>query len=102
MTGSSAAAAAAGSFSSPRFSATPLEHLVRVHPVRTSHQRHTRTGLKGQLRNPPLLRRRSEPARAAPGSCFLLINHDDIVVLKPELMPEGNSGRLQMKRTKES
>jgi hypothetical protein len=101
MTGSSPAGAA-GSSSSPRFSATPLEHLVRVHTVGTSNQRHTRTRLKCKLRNPPLLRRRSEPARAAPGSCFLLINHEHIVALKPELMPEGNLGRLQMKRTKES
>jgi hypothetical protein len=43
-------------------SPTPLEHLVRVHTVSTSHQRNTRTGLQCQLRNPPLLRHRSPPA----------------------------------------
>ena len=29
-------------------------------------------------------------------SRFLLITHDDIVVLKPDVMPEGNSGRLRL------
>ena len=73
---------------------TPLEYLVRVHTVSTSHQRNTRTGLQCQLRYPPLLRHRSPSARPTPSSHFLLITHDDIVVLKPEVMPEGNSGRL--------
>ena len=52
--------------------AAPLEHLVRVHTVRTSHQRHTRAGLECQLCNPPLLRHRPPPAtgrRPVPTSC---------------------------------
>ena len=74
--------------------ATPLENLVRVHTVRTSHQCHTGTGFKRQFRYLPLLRHRSKSAWAAPSYRSLLINHDDIVALKPEVMPEGNSGRL--------
>ncbi len=71
---------------------TPLEHLVRVHTVRTSHQRHTRTGLKGQLRNPPLLRYGPPPADRSYPTCFLCNTHDGIVRLPPNPTPEGNSG----------
>jgi hypothetical protein len=74
----------------------PLEHLVRVHTVSTSHQRNTRTGLQCQLRNPPLLRHRPESARAATRPRFHPINHDDILALKPDTMPEGKTGRLRV------
>ncbi|MGB6745586.1 MAG: hypothetical protein WBE38_18205, partial [Terracidiphilus sp.] len=60
----------------------------------TSHQRNTRTRLESQFRNPPLLRDRSEPAWAATRSHFHPINHDNIVVLKAQVMPEGKTGRL--------
>jgi hypothetical protein len=78
----------------PFQSATPLEYLVRVHTVSASHQRNTRTRLECQFRDPPLLRHRSEPARAPNSPRFLFISHDGIVVLKPQVMPEGRSGRL--------
>jgi hypothetical protein len=58
------------------------------------HECHTRTRLQGQLRNVPLLRQ-SSPSANRPWSTYLpLITHDDIVVLKPGVMPEGDSGRL--------
>jgi hypothetical protein len=37
---------------------------------------------------------RQHAIESATGPRFHPINHDDIVVLKPEVMPEGNSGRL--------
>ena len=73
---------------------TPLEYLVRVHTVSPCHESHTRTRLQGQLRNPPLLRHRSPSANRPCRTYLTIITHDDIVVLKPAVMPEGNSGRL--------
>jgi hypothetical protein len=95
-TGRSDVDAAEGSLSSPRFRARRHLNTWFVHTVSTSHQRNTRTGLKCQLCNPPLLRHSSEPARVATGPRFHPINHDDIVVLKPDVAPEGRSGRLHL------
>jgi hypothetical protein len=82
----------------PFKSTTPLEHLVRDHAVCTSHKRSARTWLQCQLRTPPLLRHRSEPASATTGLRFDPMNHDDIVAFKPEVRPEGRSGRLRPRR----
>ena len=43
---------------------SPLEDLVRVHPVRPGHQRYARAWLQGQLYDPPLLGNRSPPANS--------------------------------------
>jgi hypothetical protein len=98
MTGSSAVNPASDPVQfAPLQSAAPLEHLVRVYTVSTSHQRNTSTRLQYQLRNAPLLRHHSTPAGSMPSSHFLLISHDRIVVLQARLMPEENSGRLLLK-----
>ena len=85
----------AGSTNSPLLKRTPpLEHLVRVHPVRSRHLRHARARLQRQLYNPPLLCNRPKSAYATSRSRFLCMIHDAIVGLTPEAMPEGKAGRL--------
>src|SRR6266702_5761045 len=71
----------------------PGKYLVGVHPVCPRHQRHTRTRLKRQLDNAPLLCNRTKSANPAFRSFCL--NHDQMVRLMPEMAPEGNFERLR-------
>ena len=91
--------ASAVSLSSPRFSAR--RHLNTWFAF-TPCARATSATLAPGSKVSSAIRRFSDTVRHRrdrPSSTYLpLITHDDIVVLKPAVMPEGNSGRLQMAR----
>ena len=76
--------------------ATPLEHLVRVNIVGTSHEHHTRTGLhvSSAMRRFSDTIRYRRTGRTTPGPSAT--PRDGIVRLAPRLMPEANSGCLPM------
>ena len=84
----------------PKKLTTPLEHLVGVHAMRLRNPRHARTRLQRQIDNPPLLRNRPKSAYATCCPRFLCNNHDAIIGLTPEPMPEGKTERLRWGMTR--